>query len=38
LCMDNAAMIGAAAIPKFKSSQFASLEINAFSDKGTRLI
>lgn len=38
LCMDNAAMIAAAAIPKYKNRLFASLDINAFSDKGTRYL
>jgi N6-L-threonylcarbamoyladenine synthase len=38
LCMDNAAMIAAAAIPKFKHQQFAPLSVNAFSEKGTRFI
>lgn len=38
LCMDNAAMIAAAAIPKFKNKIFAELDVNAFSDKGTRLL
>ncbi|MFO7659451.1 MAG: tRNA (adenosine(37)-N6)-threonylcarbamoyltransferase complex transferase subunit TsaD [Candidatus Cloacimonadaceae bacterium] len=38
LCMDNAAMIAAAAIPKYKNKIFASLDINAFSDKGTRYL
>jgi len=36
LCMDNAAMVGAAAIPKFLHQQFSSLDVNAFSTKGTR--
>jgi tRNA A37 threonylcarbamoyltransferase TsaD len=34
--MDNAVMIAAAAIPKFKKKQFASLRVNAFSEKGLR--
>lgn len=38
LCMDNAAMIAAAAIPKFSNRLFAPLDINAFSDKGTRYL
>jgi N6-L-threonylcarbamoyladenine synthase len=38
LCMDNASMIAAAAIPKYKNKQFSSLSVNAFSDKGTRFI
>jgi len=37
-CMDNAAMIGAAAIDKFKRKEFADLKLNAFSTKGLRLI
>ncbi len=37
-CMDNAAMIGAAAIPKFKNKEFADLSLNAFSTKGLRYI
>lgn len=38
LCMDNAAMIAAAAIPKVFKGEFADLSVNAFSDKGTRYI
>jgi len=38
LCMDNAAMIGAAAIPKLKKKLFSLLDINSFSEKGTRLL
>ncbi|MBN2829629.1 MAG: tRNA (adenosine(37)-N6)-threonylcarbamoyltransferase complex transferase subunit TsaD [Candidatus Cloacimonetes bacterium] len=38
LCMDNAAMIGAAAIIKYKRSDFAQLDANAFSTKGLRNI
>lgn len=38
LCMDNAAMVAAAAIPKFFSEKFSPLEINAFSTKGTKLL
>jgi tRNA A37 threonylcarbamoyltransferase TsaD len=34
--MDNAAMVGAAAFPKFLHQQFSSLDVNAFSNKGTR--
>jgi N6-L-threonylcarbamoyladenine synthase len=37
-CMDNAAMIGAAAIEKYKTNDFASLELNAFSTKGLRFV
>lgn len=37
-CMDNAAMIGAAAIDKYKRGEFADLKLNAFSTKGLRLI
>ncbi|MCF7858107.1 MAG: tRNA (adenosine(37)-N6)-threonylcarbamoyltransferase complex transferase subunit TsaD [Candidatus Cloacimonetes bacterium] len=37
-CMDNAAMIGAAAIDKFKNKDFADLTLNAFSTKGIRNI
>ncbi|MBW6513926.1 MAG: tRNA (adenosine(37)-N6)-threonylcarbamoyltransferase complex transferase subunit TsaD [Candidatus Syntrophosphaera sp.] len=36
LCIDNAAMVGAAAIPKLEASQFSPLDVNAFSTKGTR--
>ena len=35
-CMDNAAMIGAAAIEKYKRKEFADLKLNAFSTKGTK--
>lgn len=38
LCMDNAAMVAAAAIPKFKAGLFASLSVNANSIKGTKLL
>lgn len=38
LCMDNAAMVAAAAIPKFRAGLFAGLEVNAFSAKGTKLL
>jgi N6-L-threonylcarbamoyladenine synthase len=37
-CMDNAAMIGAAAIEKYYRKEFADLTLNAFSKKGLRLI
>jgi len=36
LCMDNAAMVAAAAIPKFMTGNFACLTVNAFSQKGTK--
>jgi len=35
-CLDNASMIGAAAIVKFKNRQFSSLDLNPFSTKGIR--
>lgn len=38
LCMDNAAMVAAAAIPKFKAGLFADLDVNANSIKGTKLL
>lgn len=38
LCMDNAAMVAAAAIPKFTSGQYANLTVNAFSQKGTKTL
>ncbi len=37
-CMDNAAMIGAAAVQKFLRQEFADLSLNAFSTKGLRFI
>jgi N6-L-threonylcarbamoyladenine synthase len=37
-CMDNAAMVGAAAIPKFAAGLFAPLSVNAFSQKGTKAL
>lgn len=37
-CMDNAAMIGAAAIEKYQNNEFADLTLNAFSTKGIRII
>ena len=37
-CMDNAAMIGAAAIEKYKKNEFSDLSLNAFSTKGIRNI
>jgi len=38
LCTDNAAMIAAAAIPKYIAGQFSPLSVNAFSEKGIRFI
>jgi N6-L-threonylcarbamoyladenine synthase len=38
LCMDNAAMVAAAAIPKFNAGLFAPLSVNANSSKGTKLL
>jgi N6-L-threonylcarbamoyladenine synthase len=38
LCMDNAAMVAAAAIPKFKAGLFSPLSVNANSIKGTKLL
>ncbi len=35
-CMDNAAMIGAAAIEKYRDKEFASLDLNPFPKKGLR--
>ncbi|MCD6176545.1 MAG: tRNA (adenosine(37)-N6)-threonylcarbamoyltransferase complex transferase subunit TsaD [Candidatus Cloacimonetes bacterium] len=37
-CMDNAAMIGAAAIEKYQKNDFADLSLNAFSTKGIRIL
>ncbi|MDO9578930.1 MAG: tRNA (adenosine(37)-N6)-threonylcarbamoyltransferase complex transferase subunit TsaD [Candidatus Cloacimonadales bacterium] len=37
-CMDNAAMIGAAAVQKLERKEFADLSLNAFSTKGVRFI
>ncbi|MBW6516242.1 MAG: tRNA (adenosine(37)-N6)-threonylcarbamoyltransferase complex transferase subunit TsaD [Candidatus Cloacimonetes bacterium] len=37
-CMDNAAMIGAAAIEKYKEEDFAGLGLNPFPTKGLRLV
>jgi N6-L-threonylcarbamoyladenine synthase len=37
-CVDNAAMVGAAAIPKYLAADFSPLTVNAFSQKGTRSI
>ena len=38
LCMDNAAMVAAAAIPKYLAGHFSPLDVNAFSLKGTKLL
>jgi N6-L-threonylcarbamoyladenine synthase len=38
LCMDNAAMIGAAAIRKYLRKEFADYNLNAFSTKGIKKI
>jgi len=38
LCMDNAAMVAAAAIPKYLAGDFAPLSVNAFSEKGTKQV
>ena len=38
LCVDNAAMVGAAAIPKLLAGQFSGLDVNASPAKGTRSI
>ena len=37
-CMDNAAMIGAAALDKYYRNEFSPLELNAFSKKGLRFL
>ncbi len=37
-CMDNAAMIGAAAVKKLLNKEFSSLSVNAFSTKGVRYL
>lgn len=37
-CMDNASMIGAAAVINYRNKNFASLDFNPFSTKGTRYI
>ena len=37
-CMDNAAMIGAAAIDKYQRQEFSGLDLNAFSTKGLRFV
>ncbi|MDD2332232.1 MAG: tRNA (adenosine(37)-N6)-threonylcarbamoyltransferase complex transferase subunit TsaD, partial [Candidatus Cloacimonetes bacterium] len=38
LCLDNAAMVAAAAIPKLKKNMFSPLDVNASSLKGTKLM
>lgn len=38
LCMDNGAMIGAAAVSKYLLKDFSNLSLNAFSTKGIRKI
>ncbi len=37
-CMDNAAMIGCAAVKKLFNEDFANLELNAFSTKGLKIL
>ncbi|OQY38236.1 MAG: tRNA (adenosine(37)-N6)-threonylcarbamoyltransferase complex transferase subunit TsaD [Candidatus Cloacimonetes bacterium 4572_65] len=37
-CMDNGAMIGAAAVSKYKRGEFSALNVNAFSTKGVRYL
>ena len=37
-CMDNAAMIGAAAVKKYSNKEFSDLNVNAFSTKGVRYL
>lgn len=37
-CMDNAAMIGAAAVKKFLNKEYSDLKVNAFSTKGVRYL
>lgn len=37
-CMDNAAMIGAAAVKKLLNNEFSDLKVNAFSTKGVRYL
>jgi len=37
-CMDNGAMIGAAAVKKFLNQEFSDLKVNAFSTKGVRYL
>lgn len=36
LCMDNAAMVAAAAVPKYQENSHSDLSVNAFSQKGTK--
>jgi len=38
LCLDNAAMVAAAALTKLRNGVFSGLDVNAFSTKGTREI
>jgi len=38
LCMDNAAMVAAASIPKLINHQYSELNVNASSIKGTKLL
>lgn len=38
LCMDNAAMVASAAIPKYLAGHYSDLDVNAFSLKGTKLL
>lgn len=38
LCMDNAAMVGAAAIPKYLAGQYSDWSVNASPIKGTKAI
>jgi len=38
LCMDNAAMVAAASIPKLNKGQYSDLNVNASSVKGTKLL
>jgi N6-L-threonylcarbamoyladenine synthase len=37
-CMDNGAMIGAAAIPKFMRKEYGELSLKAFSTKGIKKV
>ncbi|MBM4404010.1 MAG: tRNA (adenosine(37)-N6)-threonylcarbamoyltransferase complex transferase subunit TsaD [Candidatus Cloacimonetes bacterium] len=38
LCLDNAAMVAAAAVTKYRNGKFSTLDVNAFSTKGTKEI